>query len=186
MCGRFGLEATWRELFEFFDLMRPQNLEEEMPPRYNIAPTQPIVTVGIGADGNREGRLVRWGLVPNWVKDPKEFTLLVNARSETAIDKPSFRTAMRHRRVLIPASGFYEWRKTPEGKVPHRIMPADGQLLVMAGIWEQWTPKAEPDAPTRVSLPERCCAIPAACRPAAADDAPRAIHAPADSSGNSV
>ena len=141
MCGRFGLEATWRELFEFFDLMRPQKLEEDMPPRYNIAPTQPIVTVGIGGDGNREGRLVRWGLVPNWVKDPKEFTLLINARSETAIEKPSFKTAMRHRRVLIPASGFYEWHRFGKGQPSQAywVRPRSGRIVAFGGLVETWS-----------------------------------------------
>lgn len=141
MCGRFGLEARWQELFEFFDLTRPKTMGEDMPPRYNIAPTQPIVTVGIGGDGQREGSLVRWGLVPSWVKDPKEFTLLVNARSETAIEKPSFRTAMRHRRILIPASGFYEWQRFGKGQPSQAfwVRPKAGGIVAFGGLVETWS-----------------------------------------------
>ena len=141
MCGRFGLEASWQELFEFFDLVRPQTLAEEMPPRYNIPPTQPIVTIGIGGDGQRAGALVRWGLMPSWVKDPKEFTLLVNARSETAIEKPSFRAAMRHRRVLIPASGFYEWQRFGKGQPSQAywVRPKLGGIVAFGGLVETWS-----------------------------------------------
>jgi len=140
MCGRFGLEASWEELFQFFDLTRPRALAEDMPPRYNIPPSQPIVAVGIGGDGAREGMLVRWGLVPAWVKDPKEFTLLANARSETAIDKPSFRTAMRHRRVLIPASGFYEWQRFGKDRPSQAywVRPKGGELVAFGGLVETW------------------------------------------------
>ncbi|NKB52953.1 MAG: SOS response-associated peptidase [Rhizobiaceae bacterium] len=141
MCGRFGLEAPWQELFEYFDLIRPQTMGEEMPPRHNIAPSQPIVTISPGADGQREGRLVRWGLVPAWVKDPKEFTLLVNARSETAIEKPSFRNAMRHRRVLIPASGFYEWQRFGKGQPSQAywVRPNSGGIVAFGGLMETWS-----------------------------------------------
>ncbi len=141
MCGRFGLDATWEELFDYYNLVRPHETGEEMPPRYNIAPTQPIVMIGNGIDGKREGNLVRWGLVPNWVKDPKEFTLLINARSETAIEKPSFRTAMRHRRTIIPASGFYEWKRFGKGRKSHAfwVRPKNGGLVSFAGLMETWS-----------------------------------------------
>ena len=141
MCGRIGLEVPWEELFGYFNLIRPVEMGEEMPPRYNIAPTQPIVMVGDGADGQREGMLVRWGLVPSWVKDPKSFTLLVNARSETAIEKPSFRSAMRHRRMLIPASGFYEWQRFGKGQPSQAywVRPKKGNIVAFGGLMETWS-----------------------------------------------
>lgn len=140
MCGRFGLEANWEELFEYFDLVRPQKLDPPMPPRYNIPPTQPIMTVVNGHDNQREGVLARWGLIPSWVKDPKDFTLLVNARSETAIEKPSFRNAMRHRRVLIPVSGFYEWKRFGKGESSQAywVRPEKGQIVAFGGLMETW------------------------------------------------
>ncbi|WP_346899527.1 SOS response-associated peptidase [uncultured Roseibium sp.] len=134
MCGRFSLTATpddVRALFAYIDL-------PNFPPRYNIAPTQPIATVR-REHGERHFALVRWGLVPSWVKDPASFSLLINARAETAAEKPSFRAAMRHHRCLIPASGFYEWRRTPEGKQPYWISPADGGLMAFAGLWDTWS-----------------------------------------------
>ena len=141
MCGRIGLEVPWEELFGYFNLIRPVEMGEEMPPRYNIAPTQPIVMVGDGADGQREGMLVRWGLVPSWVKDPKSFTLLVNARSETAIEKPSFRSAMRHRRMLIPASGFYQWQRFGKGQPSQAywVRPKKGNIVAFGGLMETWS-----------------------------------------------
>lgn len=134
MCGRFSLTATpgdVRALFAYID-------QPNFPPRYNIAPTQPIATVR-KEHGQRRFVLVRWGLVPSWVKDPASFSLLINARAETAAGKPSFRAAMRHHRCLIPASGFYEWRRTPEGKQPFWISPSDGGLMAFAGLWDTWS-----------------------------------------------
>src|SRR5690349_10416720 len=106
MCGRFSLLATPEEaraLFGYLD-------EDWFPPRFNIAPTQPVATV-FEARGRRRMRLMRWGLVPAWVKEPRKFSLLINARAEELAEKPSFKNAFRYRRCLIPASGFYEWRK---------------------------------------------------------------------------
>ena len=134
MCGRFSLTATPEEvraLFAYGD--RPN-----FPPRYNIAPTQPIAIVRI-EQGERRFALVRWGLMPGWVKDPSQFSLLINARSETAAEKPAFRGSMRHNRCLVPASGFYEWRKMGDGpKQPYWIAPKDGGLIAFAGLWSDW------------------------------------------------
>jgi putative SOS response-associated peptidase YedK len=91
MCGRFSLLASPEQLCNVFEM----DALEVFPPRYNIAPTQPIMTVGIGPNATREAQLVRWGLIPHWVKDPNEFTLIINARSETANTKASFKTATR-------------------------------------------------------------------------------------------
>ena len=141
MCGRFGLEVAWAELFAYFNLIPTVQTNPEMPPRYNIAPTQPILMIGNGEDGRRSSLLVRWGLVPNWVKEPKEFTLLINARAETAIEKPSFRTAMRHRRMLVPASGFYEWKRYGKGQKsqPYWVRPKDGSIVAFGGLMETWS-----------------------------------------------
>ena len=117
---------------------------EAFPPRYNIAPTQPILTAGINAGGNRDVQLVRWGFIPQWVKDPNDFTLLINARSETATQKASFKTAIRHRRVLIPASGFYEWHRPADKKLPKQaywIRQAENQTICFGGLVETWMGK---------------------------------------------
>lgn len=142
MCGRFSLTATPEEVQELLDLVEI----EAFPPRYNIAPTQPILVIvadpptGEGSNlPGREAMLVRWGLLPSWVKDPKDFPLLINARGETAAGKASFRAAMRHRRVLVPASGFYEWKRDGKRKAqPYWIRPRGGGLVVFAGLMETW------------------------------------------------
>ncbi|MBB4303922.1 putative SOS response-associated peptidase YedK [Rhodobium orientis] len=134
MCGRFALSeipATIRRVFAYGD-------QPNFPPRYNIAPTQPIATVRL-ENGARRFVLVRWGLVPGWVKDPADFSLLINARSETAAEKPAFRAAMRHRRCLIPANGFYEWQRRDGRKQPYWVAPKDGGVVAFAGLWESWS-----------------------------------------------
>ncbi|WP_307228847.1 SOS response-associated peptidase [Pararhizobium capsulatum] len=146
MCGRFSLTAAAKDLAEFFALMEA----EDFPARYNIAPTQPILVVMTGDRQNpginlpdRKAILVRWGLTPSWVKDPRDFPLLINARSETAAGKASFKTAMRHRRVLIPASGFYEWhrpaKETGEPSQAYWIRPKNGGIVAFAGLMETWS-----------------------------------------------
>lgn len=139
MCGRYSLTATPEELAKLFELSQIDGF----PPRYNIAPTQPILMVTVGPANNLIAPLVRWGLVPAWVKDPGEFSLLVNARSETAALKPSFKNAMRHRRTLIPASGFYEWfrpanAKDNKGKQAYWIRPKNGGIVCFGGLVETW------------------------------------------------
>lgn len=135
MCGRYALTATPEEVQSLVDYLD----EETFPPRYNIAPTQPVAIVRL-VEGKSRFALVRWGLVPSWVKDPKSFSLLFNARSETAAEKPSFRAAMRYRRCLFPASGFYEWRRGPgKEKQPYWIRPKAGGVVAFAGLWETWS-----------------------------------------------
>lgn len=137
MCGRFSLTASPQEVAEALGL---EELEG-FPPRYNIAPTQPILVALNGPAGKRIGMLVRWGLVPSWVKEPRDFTLLLNARCETAAQKPAFRNAMRHRRVLIPASGFYEWKRPANPKAKKQaywIRPPDGGVITFGGLMETW------------------------------------------------
>ncbi len=142
MCGRFSLTATPEEVEALFGLAGL----EAFPPRYNIAPTQPILIVTAGPARepgsnlpDRMGMLARWGFLPSWVKDPAQFPLLINARSETAAEKNSFRNAMRHRRILIPASGFYEWKREG-GKTgqPYWIRPAGGGIVAFGGLMETW------------------------------------------------
>jgi putative SOS response-associated peptidase YedK len=114
------------------------------PARYNIAPTQPVVIVrrrpAMEAHPNRELTLVRWGLIPHWVKDPREFATLVTARAETALEKPSFKTPMRHRRCIVPANGWYAWRGKPGEKQAHMLRPkaADAAPLALAAVWDHW------------------------------------------------
>ncbi len=136
MCGRYSLIATAEELQALFKLLA---LDERLiPPRYNIAPTQPIVVVREG-DNGRELVPMRWGLLPSWVKDPDDFPLLINARAEGIAQKPSFRAAFKRRRCLVPASGFYEWQASGgKSKQPHWIGPGKGGLIAFAGLWETW------------------------------------------------
>jgi putative SOS response-associated peptidase YedK len=103
-----------------------------------------MLAIGIDTAGRRAAMLLRWGLIPSWVKDPKEFSLLVNARSESVVDKPSFRYAMRYRRILVPASGFYEWRRPADRKLPRQafwIRPRGGGLVAFGGLMEHWAGK---------------------------------------------
>jgi putative SOS response-associated peptidase YedK len=135
MCGRFALtlspQAALKQLFELLNGL-------EMAPRYNIAPTQPIAAIW-EAHGRREGHFARWGLVPGWVKDPREFPLLVNARAESMEDKPAFRDALRHGRCIVPASGYYEWHTNPDkSKQPYYITHADNRPMALAGLYACW------------------------------------------------
>ncbi|MFB6350991.1 MAG: SOS response-associated peptidase, partial [Bradymonadaceae bacterium] len=136
MCGRFTLNTTGREIAVQFDL----DAELEIPARYNIAPTDdsPIVRLPDMA-APREASFLRWGLVPFWADDPSIGNRMINARAETVPDKPSFRAAFKKRRCVVPASGFYEWKKTEDGKQPYYIRHADEQVLGFAGLWERWT-----------------------------------------------
>lgn len=142
MCGRFTLE-NWDEihaLIEKFNLSIGKIGEgvAEHPARYNIAPTQPVVTI-FEERGEREARLMRWGLVPVWVKDPRDFSTLINARAETILEKPSFRGGLQHHRCLIPASGYYEWRTGPDGrKQPFYMTARNGAPLMLGGIYSTW------------------------------------------------
>ncbi len=110
----------------------------ETVPRYNIAPTQPVVAVW-EESGYRDARLARWGLVPRWVKDPRDFPLIINARAETMAQKPAFRDALKHQRCVLPASGYYEWQTDAAGrKRPHYVTFRDGRPMVMAGFYATW------------------------------------------------
>ena len=135
MCGRFTLYANPEEMATLFDL--PE--EPILVPRYNIAPTQPVAVVRMDAKGeDREWALTHWGLIPSWSKDPSIGARMINARSETVAEKPSFRAAFKRRRCLVPASGFYEWKKEGKTKQPYYITTPDGEPFAIAGLWEYW------------------------------------------------
>lgn len=122
-------------LASLFDFDAPA----QMPPRYNIAPTQPVAAIRLTAEtGKREFAALRWGLVPSWATDLKIGSRLINARSETAVSKPAFRAAFAKRRCLIPADGFYEWQPQGKEKQPYLIGMKDGEPFVFAGLWERW------------------------------------------------
>lgn len=132
MCGRFSLTVNEAELNERFLL---SGGTEPYIPRYNCAPTQALAV--IIKSGNNRLNFMRWGLVPSWAKDMKTGAKMINARAETIMEKASFRAAFSHRRCLVPATSFFEW-KQDKVKVPYVIKPAGGGLFSMAGIWEEW------------------------------------------------
>ncbi len=134
MCSRYSLTSPPEAVRKLFQC----GGSEDFPPRYNIAPTDPAVIVRSDTRQQRELYLVRWGLIPPWVKDPRDFATLINARSETAAEKPSFRGALRHRRCLVPTDGFYEWTGRPGSKQPHLIRMKSRSLFAFAGLWEHW------------------------------------------------
>ena len=133
MCGRYNLITDAQALADFFSLSNSLALK----PRYNIAPSQEIPAVRqIGAA--RELALLRWGLIPHWAKEEKIGYRMINARAETVAEKPSYRTAFRQRRCLIPATGFFEWKRVNGGKQPYNIRIVEGNLFAFAGLWEHW------------------------------------------------
>ncbi|RMH01908.1 MAG: SOS response-associated peptidase [Chloroflexi bacterium] len=134
MCGRFALTTPGEALATLFGLEQPP----PVVPRYNIAPTQPVLAVRLNPRQEREMTFFRWGLIPPWVKDISVGSRMINARAETVDEKPSFRAAFKRRRCLIPASGFYEWQRINGRKQPLFIHPVDDQPFVFAGLWETW------------------------------------------------
>lgn len=135
MCGRFVLTTPADAIAEEFAAMTGGLV---LRPSYNIAPMQDVVVVR-ETDGVRSLAMLRWGLIPFWAKDPTIASRLINARSETAAEKPSFREAMKKRRCIVPASGFYEWKREGTRKQPWYFHPRAGQqLLAIAGLWESW------------------------------------------------
>ena len=139
MCGRFSQLHTWEEVRAWFDLIGPAL---NLPPRYNIAPTQDVTVLRAG-DERRYASQMRWGLVPFWAKDLSIGAKMINARAETVAEKPSFRSAFKSRRCLIPADGFYEWVGPKGNKQPYRIVINDDELFAFAGLWESWDKEGE-------------------------------------------
>lgn len=135
MCGRFVQYSDPETYAGRYDVERWSSSQ----PRYNLAPTQPVLAVRRGRGGRRELVPLRWGLVPAWSKGPDNRYSMINARAETVTSKPAYRSAVKARRCLIPAEGFYEWRATSGGKQPYFIHRIDDEPFAMAGLWERWS-----------------------------------------------
>lgn len=137
MCGRYFIAQPPEHYRAFYDYPERPNF----PGRFNVAPTQPVPIV-TADHGERHFRLVRWGFWPGWLKDPGDFPLVINARAETVQEKPTFRAALRHRRCVFLADGYYEWRREGTGRAakrtPFAIRRADGAPMALAGLWETW------------------------------------------------
>lgn len=133
MCGRFVITSPPEALRQMFGYPEQPNF----PPRYNISPTQPVPVVII-EHGARHFRLMRWGLLPSWVKDPRKFALLINARAETIREKPAFKNAIKRRRCLIPADGYYEWQAMSARKQPYFVHRQNGRPFGFAAVAETW------------------------------------------------
>lgn len=144
MCARYSLHQSNALIADLFDLQ----WEPELQPRYNIAPTTQVPAV-IEKDGKRELDFFKWGLVPSWAKDPSVGVKMINARSETASEKPSFRSAFKHRRCLIVADGFFEWHTENGKKQPYYLSMKDGKPFAFAGLWETWRPVDDNDQELR-------------------------------------
>lgn len=148
MCGRFTLVADPADLQAAFP---ETSFPAAYAPRFNIAPTQPILVIPNNQRAQADFAL--WGLIPSWSKDPSIASRLINARAETLAEKPSFRGSLKYKRCLIPASGFYEWKPSPgaKGKIPHYIALSSGLPFAFAGLWDEW---AGPDG-----SPVKTCTI---------------------------
>jgi putative SOS response-associated peptidase YedK len=134
MCSRYAMTSPPQAVREAF----AHHNETDYPPRYDIRPTEPVLIVRLDHARRREITLVRWGLIPSWSKEPGKYGTIFNARAETALEKPSFRGPMRHRRCLVPADGYYEWSGIKGARKPHRIQPIGGGPIAFAGLWDHW------------------------------------------------
>jgi putative SOS response-associated peptidase YedK len=149
MCGRYVMSKATGDLVSAFNA--DEAAGTDLRPSWNVAPTQKVRLVLERLDPEtgeltRILETVRWGLVPSWSKDPKVGSRMINARSETVLEKPSFRSAAVRRRALVPAEGYYEWMKTADGKVPTYLRPAEeGAVLAFAGLYEFWPDPALPE-----------------------------------------
>jgi putative SOS response-associated peptidase YedK len=157
MCGLYSLSKSpgeTRALFEYVD-------EPDFPPRAHVAPGQPIAIVRV-ENGQRRFALVRWGFIPSWVKEVKPGKPLINARGESVMEKPSFRNAMRRRRCLVPADGYYEWSGAEGRKTPYLVERKDKALFALAGLWEHWMGSDGSELETAVLMtiaPNAECAV---------------------------
>lgn len=140
MCGRYSLHSNPEVIALYFKL----GLLPELKPRYNITPASEVLVVRQDREHGRTAGLFRWGLIPGWAKDPAIGNKLANARAETVAEKPSFRSAFKRGRCLIPASGFYEWKAVAGRKQPYYVHPAGAELFAFAGLTERWN---GPDGP---------------------------------------
>jgi putative SOS response-associated peptidase YedK len=137
MCGRYVRRTPLQHVLELFGAL-PDPPEMLAEPSYNVAPTQYVPAVRLGNDGQRRIVLLKWGLIPAWANDPAIGNRMINARAETVADKPAFRDAFRRRRCILPADGFYEWKRDGRHNQPYYIHRADDQPFGLAGLWERW------------------------------------------------
>ncbi len=147
MCGRFAFYSPAEATAKLFGVDDAGNLD----PRYNIAPTQHIPAIRNAGDG-REFLTLRWGLIPFWAKDPSIGNRMINARAETVAEKPAYRAAYKHRRAIVLADGFYEWRREGDTKTPYFITLAEENPFALAGLWEHWTDKETGETIDSVTL----------------------------------
>ena len=143
MCGRFTARLTWQQLHDLYEIaapdIGPRHGEPDLKPRYNVAPTDVMPVCRLNRSGQREIAMLRWGLIPYWATDPKIAYKTINARAETVATAPAFREAFKRRRCLVPASGYYEWKKLDgRDKQPYLIAMRDGSPFSFAGLWERW------------------------------------------------
>ena len=134
MCGRYTLRTPIDSLVGTFEI---EEYPSSITPNYNVAPTQEVAAV-VEEDDQRKLEMFHWGLIPSWAKDPAIGNKMINARAETVSEKPSFRSAFKKRRCLILADGFYEWKKTDDGKQPYHVKMENGSPFAFAGLWETW------------------------------------------------
>ncbi len=134
MCGRIAQAAAIRKTEQLLRILK----RFELPPRFNIAPSQPAAVVRSDAEGNLEWALPRWGLVPHWAKEPKTGYKMINAKAETVAEKPAYRGPFRHRRCIVPVDGFYEWKEEGKVKQPYFIHFRDQTPVFLAGLWDHW------------------------------------------------
>ena len=140
MCGRYSQSHSLKALEEAFQALATPSFSADFSARYNVAPSQSVAVVRLGSEGGeRELAGLRWGLVPGWMKEFPKAATMINARAETLASKPSFRAAYKRRRCLIPADGFYEWKKAGDKKQPYYIQWPDKSLFAFAGLWEHWS-----------------------------------------------
>lgn len=135
MCGRFSSYISVDEASKLFEI---EQQDFRVSPSYNVAPTDPVLACRHPHHGSKELAILRWGLIPSWSKDPNSGYRMINARAETIAEKPAFRSAFRKRRCIIPVNGFYEWKKSEQGKQPFYFHMENQQVFCLAGLWEHW------------------------------------------------
>ena len=154
MCGRFVQHAAPENYAARYGIAEFGVDTQRRRPGFNVAPTQSVLVIRVDSAGRRTLGVLRWGLVPQWSDGPDNRYSMINARAESVHCKPAYRGAFRRRRCLIPAEGFYEWQAGTSGKQPHLMHRTDNRSFTMAGLWETWTPKDQPD-----TAPLESCSI---------------------------
>jgi putative SOS response-associated peptidase YedK len=148
MCGRYATSRSAVDLAAFFDAL--DETDGALAPRYNVAPTDPVPVVRVSSNRGRVVSVARWGLVPAWAKDPKSAARMINARAETVASANAYAPSFSRRRCLIPADGWYEWRKDGTARQAYFMTPRDGGILALAGVWARWG--SGPDVLTTCSV----------------------------------